>query len=105
MFHKIVYFATEEGLPTDMEFGQSSFGPFAPDLKRQQSRLMHNGLLTEELRGRMYAIHVGPAYEEEAMEAYGDEVGKWHTAIDRVADLFLRFDTAQAEIAATVHFA
>jgi O-acetyl-ADP-ribose deacetylase (regulator of RNase III) len=104
MFHKVVYFATEEGLPTDMKFEQSSYGPFAPGLKRQQSRLMHNGLLTEERRGRMYAIHVGPAYTE-ALEAYGQELEKWHAQIDRIADLFLRLDTPQAEIAATVHFA
>lgn len=105
MFQKIAYFATEEGLPTNLEYSKSSFGPFASGLKRLQARLMANGLLTEQKsRGNMYVIHSGPSYAH-AVDAYQAELDDWNETIDRVTDLFLRFTTTQAEIAATVHFA
>jgi O-acetyl-ADP-ribose deacetylase (regulator of RNase III)/uncharacterized protein YwgA len=103
-FQKVVYFATEEGLPTDLVFEKGSFGPFSKGLKRMEARLINNRLLTETRRGRMLAIDVGPAYEA-AIEMYSDEIEVWRDIIDRVAELFLRFDTNQAEIAGTVHFA
>lgn len=106
MFQKIAYFATELGLPTNLEYSKSSFGPFASGLKRLQSRLINNGLLNEHKakRGNMYVIEVGPAYAE-GVAAYRSELDGWTEIIERVADLFMRFDTAQGEIAATVHFA
>jgi O-acetyl-ADP-ribose deacetylase (regulator of RNase III)/uncharacterized protein YwgA len=106
MFQKIAYFATDEGLPTNLEYSRGSFGPFASGMKRLQASLMANGLLTEERheRGNTYVIRTGPAYEE-GVEAYREELDGWSATIDRVADLFVRFDTTQAEIAATVHFA
>jgi hypothetical protein len=52
----------------------------------------------------MYVITPGQTYGE-AIEAYQAELHDWGGVIDRVADLFMRFDTTQAEIAATVHFA
>ncbi len=106
MFQKIAYFATEEGLPTNLEYSKASFGPFASGVKRMQAGLMANGLLRETplASGRMYAVDVGPAYDK-AVAAYSDELGEWNDIIDRVADLFMRFDATQAEIAATVHFA
>jgi hypothetical protein len=66
---------------------------------------MSNGLLKErKSRGNMYAIEVGPAYDA-GVAAYRAELDEWTEIIDRVADLFMRFNTTQAEIAATVHFA
>lgn len=104
MFQKIAYFATELGLPTNLEYSKSSFGPFASGLKRLQARLMNNGLLKEHKSGNMYVVEVGPAYAE-GVAAYRDELADWTEIIDRVTDLFLRFNRLQAEIAATVHFA
>jgi O-acetyl-ADP-ribose deacetylase (regulator of RNase III)/uncharacterized protein YwgA len=106
MFQKIAYFATELGLPTNLEYSKSSFGPFASGVKPMQARLMANGLLRETplAHGRMYAVDVGPAYET-VIDAYRAELENWDEIINRVADLFLRFDVTQAEIAATVHFA
>jgi hypothetical protein len=71
-----------------------------------QAKLMANGLLRETPlgKGRMYAIDVGSTYEE-AVAAYSEELDAWDDLIERVADLFMRFDVTQAEIAATVHFA
>jgi uncharacterized protein YwgA len=106
MFQKIAYFATEDGLPTNLEYSRGSFGPFASGLKRLQASLMANGLLTEEKRerGNTYVIRPGREYEK-GVAAYRGELDEWGPIIDRVADLFMRFDTTQAEIAATVHFA
>jgi len=106
MFQKIAYFATERGLPTNLEYSKSSYGPFASGVKRLTAQLMNNGLLTENKapRGNMYVIRPGPAYAE-GVEAYRDELGEWTEIIDQVADLFMRFNTTQAEIAGTVHFA
>jgi O-acetyl-ADP-ribose deacetylase (regulator of RNase III)/uncharacterized protein YwgA len=106
MFQKIAYFATELGLPTNLEYSRGSFGPFASGLKRLQARLMANGLLQEDKRihGNTYVIRTGQAYAE-GVAAYRTELSEWTEIIERVTDLFLRFDTTQAEIAATVHFA
>jgi O-acetyl-ADP-ribose deacetylase (regulator of RNase III)/uncharacterized protein YwgA len=106
MFQKIAYFATEAGLPTNLEFSKSSYGPFASGVKRMQAGLLNNGLLSEDkaVRGNMYVIEPGPAYAE-GVEAYRNELDEWRDIIDQVADLFMRFNTRQAEIAGTVHYA
>lgn len=106
MFQKIAYFATELGLPTNLEYTRGSYGPFASGLKRLQAALMANGLLTEEKRahGNTYVIEAGPAYAQ-GVEAYRNELEDWTKVIERVTDLFLRFTSTQAEIAGTVHFA
>jgi O-acetyl-ADP-ribose deacetylase (regulator of RNase III)/uncharacterized protein YwgA len=106
MFQKIAYFATELGLPTNLEYSRGSFGPFASGLKRLQASLMANGLLVEDKRtyGNTYVIRTGSSYAE-GIAAYRSELDEWNNIIDRVADLFMRFDSTQAEIAATVHFA
>ena len=52
----------------------------------------------------MFAVKVGPTYHD-AKRALGEDLGEWRVATDRVADFFMRMNTQQAEIAATVHFA
>jgi O-acetyl-ADP-ribose deacetylase (regulator of RNase III)/uncharacterized protein YwgA len=103
-FQKIAYFATEQGLPTGLQHEKSYYGPFAPGLKAVISKLVNNGLLQERPQGRMIAIGPGPTFAD-ALEAYQDELARWEPIIDRVADLFLRMRTEQAEVAATVHYA
>jgi O-acetyl-ADP-ribose deacetylase (regulator of RNase III)/uncharacterized protein YwgA len=104
MFQKIAYFATEEGLPTNLHYLRGSYGPYADDAKKMQTQLVNNGVLREVRRGRMFAVETGPAFEE-AVGAYSRDLDGWREAIERVADLFLRFNTLQAEIAGTAHFA
>ena len=41
IFQKIAYVATEEGLPTDLHYQRSSYGPFAPELKRAMTGLVN----------------------------------------------------------------
>jgi uncharacterized protein YwgA len=103
MLQKIVYFATEAGLPTDLQFEAASFGPFTPDLKAAVARMQNNGLIIERQRGRMLEVLSGPALDD-ARASYKDRLERWSDLIDRVVDLAARFDTKGAEIAATVHF-
>lgn len=103
-FQKIAYFATEAGLPTGLRYMRGSYGPFSSDLKRLLTRLVNNGLLREQRLGRMLALKPGPTYAD-ASKAYRADLERWGPIIDRVTDLFLRFRTEQAEVAATVHLA
>lgn len=103
-FQKLAYFATEAGIPTGLQFVQSSYGPFAPDVKRMQSRLQNNGVLVEQENGSMLMSVPGPTLEA-ARQAYSGWLTQWDIQMDRVADLLLRMDGRQAEVAATIHFA
>lgn len=103
-FQKIAYFATESGLPTGLHYTRGSYGPFAADLKPLITRLVNNGLVREDKLGRMFSVKPGPTYNDTA-KAYHAKLQQWESIIDRIADLFLRMRTQQAETAATVHFA
>jgi O-acetyl-ADP-ribose deacetylase (regulator of RNase III) len=103
-FQKMAYFATELGIPTGLEYRRGSFGPFAPKLKQLETRLVNNGLIVEEQRGRMFAVKPGPTFED-ARLSYSKELTQWESVIDDLVDLFLRVSTTEAEVAATVHFA
>ena len=63
-----------------------------------------NGLVEEEALGRMFAIKVGPTYSD-ARGKYGNFLEEWSGLIQRLTDFFLRLNTRQAEIAATIHYA
>jgi len=103
-FQKLAYFATQAGLPTGLRFKRASFGPFAPDVKSLVTRLVNNGLIREELMGRMFRVRIGPTYHD-AKQEYNRELDPWEPIIRKIVDLFLRMRTWQAEMAATVHFA
>lgn len=60
--------------------------------------------MREEQLGRMFAIRVGQTFDD-AKQAYADQLQEWDALIDKVSDLFMRMNTQQAEVAATVHFA
>ena len=103
-FQKIAYIATQEGLPTGLHYQKSSFGPFSPELKGVITRLVNNGLIGEEQLGRMFAVKVGPTFED-ARKAYLSDLAKWESIIEKTADLFMRMQTKQSEVVATVLFA
>lgn len=103
-FQKIAYFATESGIPTGLKYQRGSYGPHAPALKEQITAMVNNGMVREEQMGRMFAIHVGETFND-AKRAYADQLREWDDIMDKIADLFMRMNTMQAEVAATVHFA
>src|ERR1043166_330905 len=103
-FQKIAYFATEAGIPTGLDYGRGSYGPYSAGLKPLLSRLEHNGLIRERRLGdKMFETLVGPTYPD-AKRAYASMLKQWQGTIDRVADLAVRMKTEDAEIAATSHF-
>jgi O-acetyl-ADP-ribose deacetylase (regulator of RNase III)/uncharacterized protein YwgA len=105
IFQKIAYVATNEGLPTGLEYRRGSFGPFAAGIKKLESALINNGLIREEPLGRhMLAIKVGRTFED-ARKAYAPDLKRWEPIIEKTIDLFMRLDTRQAELTATVLFA
>jgi O-acetyl-ADP-ribose deacetylase (regulator of RNase III)/uncharacterized protein YwgA len=104
IFQKIAYVATEEGLPTNLQYQRGSYGPFAPELKGVVTRLVNNGLIREERLGPMFAVQVGPTFAD-ARKVYAEDLARWDTTIDKVVDLFVRMTSDQAEVAATVLFA
>jgi len=103
-FQKLAYFATEAGIPTGLEFRKGSYGPYADNLKRVFGRLQNNEILTERRQGQMLRKKPGPAFSD-ALELFRDQLGEWSAELNRVTDLFLRMDTQESEVAATVHFA
>jgi uncharacterized protein YwgA len=104
LFQKIAYFATESGIRTGLQYRRGSFGSHSPDLRQEITRLVNNGLVVEKRLGKMFMMTVGPTFED-AKRAFESELNHWEPVINKVADLFLRMRTQQAEVAATVHFA
>jgi uncharacterized protein YwgA len=103
-FQKIAYFATESGIPTRLHYQRGSFGPYAPGLKPLIAKLANHALIREERLGRMFAVKVGPTFRD-AQRAYKEDLERWDYIIEKLADLFMRMNTRQAEVVATVHFA
>jgi O-acetyl-ADP-ribose deacetylase (regulator of RNase III)/uncharacterized protein YwgA len=103
-FQKIAYIATQEGLPTGLHYQKSSFGPFSPEMKGVITRLVNNGLIREDQLGRMFAVKVGSTFAD-ARKAYMNELAQWEPIIEKTTDLFMRMQTRQSEVVATVLFA
>lgn len=103
IFHKMIYFATEAGVPTGLGFSPGSYGPYSAAAERLVASLVNNGLVSESKRGRMFRVQIGPAFAE-AKRTYAGQLAAWSPMLARVADLFMRVSTHQAEVAATVHY-
>lgn len=103
-FQKLAYFATEAGIPTGLEFRKGSYGPYTDDLKEVTARLQNNDVLTETKQGRMWRMQPGPSFGD-ALDLFRGQLKEWSDELNRVTDLFLRMDTQESEVAATVHFA
>jgi uncharacterized protein YwgA len=103
VFQKIAYIATQQGLSTGFNYQKSSYGPFSKELKPAEAKLINNNLLQEQRLGRMFEIRVGTNFNE-IRKRYGSLLEKYTAVIEKTADLFMRVDTTQAEILATVIF-
>jgi len=103
IFQKIAYVATQQGLPTGLNYQKSSYGPFCKELKLAEAKLINNNLLQEERLDKMFEVKVGPAFEA-ARRRYRPLLEKYTSVIEQTTDLFMRVNTKQAEILATVIF-
>lgn len=104
IFQKVAYIATREGLPTGFVYDKSSYGPFSKDLKTAETKLVNSNLIQEERKGQWFIVKVGPNFGR-VRKDFTSYLDKWRAIIDRTADLFLRMNTDQAEVVATVIFA
>jgi O-acetyl-ADP-ribose deacetylase (regulator of RNase III)/uncharacterized protein YwgA len=102
-FQKIAYIATKEGIPTELVYKKASYGPFSEQLKDVMAKLINNNLIQEKRYNRMFLIKVGPAFFH-MRKMYFEEINQWDPIIEKIADLFIRIDTVQSEIATTVIF-
>ena len=103
-FDTIAYVATRQGLPTGFDYQKGSFGPFSRDLKNAETKLVNNNLLQEERCGQMFLVKTGPNFDR-VRKDFQDSVAKWMPIIEKTTDLFMRVNTDQAEVIATVMFA
>ncbi|HLG14909.1 MAG TPA: macro domain-containing protein [Blastocatellia bacterium] len=104
IFQKLAYVATREGLPTGFAYEKRSFGPFSRDLKNAEAKLVNNNLLQEERQGSMFMVKVGPNFNRVRRD-YQAALDQWKLIIEKTTDLFMRMNTDQAEVVATVIFA
>jgi O-acetyl-ADP-ribose deacetylase (regulator of RNase III)/uncharacterized protein YwgA len=104
IFQKVAYIATRQGLPTGFVYHKGSFGPFSEDLKTAEAKLVNSNLLQEERRGQMFLVKSGPNFER-VRKDFKDSLDKWEPIIEKTTDLFMRVNTDQAEVIATVMFA
>lgn len=100
---KLAYFAGALGLPTELVHERGSYGPFASGLKQAITRLVNNGVLREQQRGKAFVVRPGPTLKD-AIDRHRAQIDVWAPMLRRLTDLMLRVDGRQAELAATVHF-
>ncbi len=101
---KLAYFANAAGIAAGLTFMEASYGPYAKGLASALTRLVNNGILTESRVGRMLAVQPGPSFPDAAAR-YDANIAPYEQAIQRVTDLLARLDSAETELAASVHFA
>jgi O-acetyl-ADP-ribose deacetylase (regulator of RNase III)/uncharacterized protein YwgA len=104
IFQKLAYVATRQGLPTGFVYQKGSFGPFSEDLKNAEAKLVNSNLLQEERHGKMFLVKTGPNFDR-VRKDFQVSLDKWMPIIEKTTDLFMRVNTDQAEIIATVMFA
>ena len=104
IFQKLAYVATRQGLPTGFVYQKGSFGPFSENLKNAEAKLVNSNLLQEERHGQMFLVKTGPNFER-VRKDFQASLNKWMSIIEKTTDLFLRVNTDQAEVIATVMFA
>ena len=104
IFQKLAYVATRQGLPTGFVYQKGSFGPFSRELKNAESMLINNNLLQEERYGKMFLVKSGPNFDR-VRKDFEVSLDRWIPIIDKITDLFMRVNTDQAEVIATVMFA
>lgn len=100
-FQKLAYLATREGLPTGLEFERGSYGPFSREGKMVLTKLINNGVLEEEPISNFFSLKPGPAFLE-TREIYSEKIDEWQRIIDKLADLFVRINSRQAELITTI---
>jgi O-acetyl-ADP-ribose deacetylase (regulator of RNase III)/uncharacterized protein YwgA len=105
IFQKICYTMTEQGIKTGFNFKQSSYGPFADEVKMALSTFANANLIYEIQLGPMTALKIGPEYLP-VRQQYEEDLSVFQPKIRKTVDLFSRIkSTQQAEEVTTVFYA
>lgn len=102
-WQKLAYFATAAGVPTRLEFEERPYGPFAVGLTAILSKLVNNGILVEQGKGRQIRIEPGNAYQD-AIARFRDDLDALDAGVAKTVDLLRRLDPRSTEVAASAHF-
>ncbi len=78
--------------------------PFSEDLKNAEAKLVNNNLIQEVRYGKMFLVKTGPNFDR-VRKDFQVSFDKWMPIIEKTTDLFMRVNTDQAEVIATVMFA
>ena len=73
-------------------------------MKNAEAKLVNNHLLQEERKGSMFVVKVGPNFDR-IRKDFQSSIAQWKPIVERTTDLFLRMNTDQADVVATVIFA
>jgi hypothetical protein len=103
-FQKIAYFAQYQGLPLGLSLSRMGWRSISTELKNLVDHLLDSDLIREQRLGKIFAVKVGQTYQD-AYKAYATYLKEWEHIIEKTSDLFMRMDTNQTEIAATVLYA
>ena len=105
IFQKIGYVLTDLGVPTGLEYGKGSYGPFAAEMGELLTVLANKNWWVEESLGSMKRIRVSERFAKESA-SFRKELEAYETQIAKTVDLFCRIgSTAQAEEVSTVLYA
>lgn len=105
IFQKICYTMTEQGVKTGFHFKQSSYGPFAEEVKVALSTFANANLIYETQLGPMTALKIGPEYQS-IRQQFENVLHDFQPRISKTVDLFSRIkSTQQAEEVTTVFYA
>jgi hypothetical protein len=87
-----------------LHYSRGSFGPFAEDLKKATAKLANNNLIQEKQVNRMIVVTTGSNYPQ-VRKRFETHFAQWEPILEKTTDLFMRLNTKQAEVVATVLFA
>ena len=97
---KLLYFASELGLPLRVSFKMYLYGPYSHEVAQEYDRLLFEEILVEKNQGLFGA---GPQCER-YLEAHRREVEANRMLLDRLIELFGELSPLDLEMYATVHF-
>lgn len=101
IFQKVCYILTRTGIPTGFNFVESSYGPYAKEVKEAITVLSNANYMTERKLGRMVETVVASSFVLPCNMFTKEEIG----CADYAFDLLSRVkSTDQAEMIATVLF-
>lgn len=101
IFQKICYILTRTGIPTGFHFVESSYGPYAKEVKDAITVLSNANYMTERKLGKMVETVVSASFTLPQNMFTDEEIGRADLAFDLLSRVK---STDQAEMIATVLF-